>query len=148
MSEVKRRLQFVKAYLDNAEERIALAEFSRARGFHHNAVRLCQEAIELCLKAILRLYGVEYPKSHDVAPLLRRYSFLFPKWFQEKISDIARYSRDLSHNRGPAMYGDEEAEIPPSELYDEKDSEEAIVKARVVLELCLKLFEEKASSLE
>ncbi|RLF23622.1 MAG: DNA-binding protein, partial [Thermoprotei archaeon] len=80
--------------------------------------------------------------------LLRRYSFLFPKWFQEKISDIARYSRDLSHNRGPAMYGDEEAEIPPSELYDEKDSEEAIVKARVVLELCLKLFEEKASSLE
>ena len=148
MSERERKLRFVKAYLDNAKERISLAEISKARGFHHNAVRFSQEAVELCLKAVLRLYGVEYPKSHDVAPILKRYSAMFPGWFQRRIPDIARYSRDLSHNRGPAMYGDEEAEIPPNELYDEKDSEDAICKAKTLLELCLRLLKERESKIQ
>lgn len=132
------------SYLRNAEERIFLAEYSRSRGFYHNAVRLCQEAVELCLKAVLRLYGIEYPKSHVVGPVLRERKSLFPQWFQEVIPMIARFSRDLSHNRGPAMYGDEEAEVPPEELYDDEDAEEAIRKAKVVLELCRKLVAELA----
>ncbi|MCD6509036.1 MAG: HEPN domain-containing protein [Thermoprotei archaeon] len=148
MSEIERRLSFIKAYFENARERIALAEYAKERGFPHNAIRLAQEAIELCVKAILRLYNVEYPKVHDVGPLLRRYSSLFPEWFRQKIPDIARISRDLSHNRGPAMYGNEEAEIPPNELYDERDAEDVINEVKEALAYCLKLFEEKVRELK
>jgi len=62
----------------NAKERIELAKISLGRGFYNNVIRLCQESIELCLKAILRLYNIEYPKSHDVGFLLKEYSNLFP----------------------------------------------------------------------
>ena len=142
MNRLERRIRFVQSYLENAKERILIAEYSKNRGFHHNAVRLAQEAVELCIKAILRLYGLEYPKTHDVGPVLKEHQPLFPKWFREIIPQIAKISRQLGLNRGPAMYGNEEAEIPPNELYDEEDAKEAINKARKVLEYCTKLFKE------
>lgn len=148
MSDVEQRLRFVESYLRSAEARIKLAEEARRMGAHHIAVRLCQEAVELCLKAALRLFGIEYPKAHDVGPIVRRYSNVFPKWFRKIVPDLVRDSRDLSLNRGPAMYGDEDAEIPPDELYDERDSASAIMKARRALEVCSRLLEERRRELK
>ncbi|RLG50691.1 MAG: hypothetical protein DRN96_07085 [Thermoproteota archaeon] len=54
-----RRLKFIESYLRNARERIKLARISAESGFYNNAVRLCQESVELSLKAALRLYGIE-----------------------------------------------------------------------------------------
>jgi len=137
----ERKLHFVRSYLVDAGRRIELAEICLERRYFHLVVRLCQEAIELCLKAVLRFLGIEYPRAHDVGYVLRQYRNLFPEWFRVHVDELARISRDLAHNRGPAMYGDEEAEIPPEELYDEVDAREAIKRAKFVYELCSKLVE-------
>ena len=143
MTSAERRVRFITSYLRNARERIELAKLSSSRGFYNNAVRLCQEAVELCLKSVLRLYGIEYPRAHDVGHVLRQYSNLFPDWFRERIPEIARMSRDLCYNRGPAMYGDEDAEVPPEELYDETDAAEAIKGATLVYQLSTRLLGER-----
>lgn len=95
----------------------------------------------------MRLYNIEYPKAHDVGYVLKEYMQLFPKWFRDKIPDIARISRDLSHNKGPAMYGNENSEIPPEELYDEQDAINAIKNTQFIYDLCYKLFKERVKQL-
>ncbi len=148
MIDFRRRLKFIESYLRNSKERIELAKISKERGFYNNTIRFCQEAVELSLKAILRLYNIEYPKSHDVGYVLRQYARLFPDWFKSKIPEIARISRDLSYNRGPAIYGDENSEVPPEELYDEQDAVNAIKSAQLIHSLCYRLFLEKAKRIK
>ncbi|MBD3157888.1 MAG: HEPN domain-containing protein [Candidatus Lokiarchaeota archaeon] len=51
----------------------------RARDEERSAdtVRYCQECVELGLKGILRLRGVEYPKKHDISTVLDQYEDRF-----------------------------------------------------------------------
>ena len=84
---------------------------------------------------------METPKWHDVGPVLRREAHRFPKWFRESISRMARISRRLRREREPSMYGDEESGVPPEELYDKEDAEEALDMARYVHENVRKLVE-------
>ena len=44
----------------------------RTEGTWNLAIRRCQEAVELSLKGLLRLLGLEVPKVHDVSGFLRR----------------------------------------------------------------------------
>ena len=76
-----------KSYIRQAEERIKHAKEALSEGNYPYAVRQCQEAVELLLKAALRYVGVEPPKLHDVGPLLRKERDRFPAWFQEKRED-------------------------------------------------------------
>ncbi len=57
--------------------------------------------------------GVEPPKWHDVSPILRREIDRFPEWFREYLDELVSISRSLRKERELAMYGDEEAGIPP-----------------------------------
>ena len=93
------------------------------------------------------MYSIEYPKSHDVGYVLRQYAQLFPDWFRDKIPETACISRDLSYNRDPAIYGDENSEIPLEELYDEHDAINAIKNAQLIYNLCYKSFLEKSEQL-
>ena len=61
-----------KAYLRQAEARIRTAERALKEGNYPYSVRQAQEAVELSLKATLRLVGIEPPKWHDVGPILRK----------------------------------------------------------------------------
>ena len=103
-------------------------------------IRQCQEAVELLLKAALRLVGLEVPKWHDVGPVLKREAERFPIWFQKEIAELARISRKLRREREPSMYGDEESGTPPDELYDREDAEESLRQAEHVYEVVLKLL--------
>ena len=47
--------QFAYSYISQAEERINLARVENERKKYNIVVRLCQEAVELSLKACLRL---------------------------------------------------------------------------------------------
>jgi HEPN domain-containing protein len=105
-------------------------------------VRQCQEAVELSLKAALRLVGVEPPKWHDPGPVLRRERNRFPEWFREHMDEFASISRSLRKERELAMYGDEEAGIPAEELYTRYDAEQALNMAKKVLEHVEKLLQE------
>jgi len=55
-----------KAYIVQALERMKHGEEAAQQGNCPFVVRQCQEAVELLLKAALRLVGVEPPKWHDV----------------------------------------------------------------------------------
>jgi len=55
-------------------------------GYYHRAVRRAQECIELCLKAALRLYGVEYPRTHEVGSSLIIIKDMLPEWFRRELN--------------------------------------------------------------
>ena len=134
-------LEIARSYLRQAEERVHHAREALERGNYPYVVRQCQEAVELLLKASLRLVGVEPPKWHDVGPILKREAQRFPEWFQLEIPTLARYSRKLRREREPSMYGDEESGTPPDQLYDRVDAEEALQISEHVLAVVRKLIE-------
>lgn len=129
------------SYVRQAEERLHHAREALERGSYPYVVRQCQEAVELLLKASLRLVGVEPPKWHDVGPILKREAERFPQWFQAEIPTLARYSRKLRREREASMYGEEESGTPPNQLYDRVDAEEALQMADHVEKVVKKLVE-------
>ncbi|MCS7138350.1 MAG: HEPN domain-containing protein, partial [Candidatus Caldarchaeum sp.] len=118
--------EMARASVKQALERVETVRRALDEGHYAYAVRQSQEAVELLLKAALRLAGVEPPKWHDVGPVLRRERERFPEWFREMVDDLASISRSLSRERELAMYGDEDLKIPPDELYVRKDAENAL----------------------
>jgi len=72
-------------------------------------VRRSQEAVGLALKGALKLLGVDYPRIHDVAPVLvaqlRKKRSLE---CDEVLDEIERISLWLSQARAPAFYGERE----------------------------------------
>jgi len=135
-------LELAKSNLRQAEERIRHAKEAVEEGNYPFVVRQCQEAVELALKASLRLGGIEPPKWHDVGPILKRERDKFPKWFHEKIDELASMSRSLRKERELAMYGDEETGVPPEELYIRSDAEYALNVAETVLSSVNRLLSE------
>ena len=134
-------LRLAESNIRQAEERLLHASEALSRGNYPYVVRQSQEAVELALKAALRIVGVEPPKWHDVGPILKRERARFPEWFQEVIDRLASISRKLRKERELAMYGDEEALVPPDELYSCEDAEEALDYARYVLSIVKKLLD-------
>ena len=65
-------ISMARSYIGQALERIRHAEEALSAGNYPYTVRQSQEAVELLLKASLRLVGIEPPKWHDVGPILRR----------------------------------------------------------------------------
>lgn len=133
-------IKLAESNLKQASERIKHSSEAVQTGNYPYVVRQCQEAVELSLKAALRLVGIEPPKWHDVGPILRRERERFPEWFKEEIDKLASISRSLRKERELAMYGDEEAGIPAEELYTLIDAEEALEKARYVYNIVKKLL--------
>ncbi|MEM2914451.1 MAG: HEPN domain-containing protein, partial [Candidatus Bathyarchaeia archaeon] len=63
-------VELAKSNLRQAEERFKHAKEALEAGNYPYVIRQCQEAVELSLKAALRVTGVEPPKWHDVGPIL------------------------------------------------------------------------------
>lgn len=135
-------VEMAKDYIIQAEERIYHAKEALKKGAHPYVIRQSQEAVELALKASLRLVGIEPPKIHDVGPILKQHKSKYPQWFQQIIPELARISRRLRREREPSMYGDEESGVPPSALYDEKDAKDALKKAKYIVNNVKKLLAE------
>ncbi|ADI31243.1 HEPN domain-containing protein [Staphylothermus hellenicus] len=135
-------IALARSYIRQTKERIKHAGEALETGNYPYVIRQCQEAVELALKAALRIVGIEPPKWHDVGPVLRREKNRFPDWFQERIPELAYISRSLRKERETAMYGDEETGLPAEELYTLYDAEQALKQARTVLYLVEKLLRE------
>ncbi len=112
------------------------------RGSWNLVVRRCQEAVELALKAALLWVGVQPPPVHDVGPALKAHRKKFPRHFAEAVPAMASISRALRAERETSFYGEPETGVPPEVLYEEADAEEALTKARFVLENCVQLMGE------
>lgn len=135
-------LELASSNIRQAEERLRHAKEALEEGNYPFVVRQSQEAVELSLKASLRIVGIEPPKWHDVGPVLKREREKFPRWFQENIDELASISRSLRKERELALYGDEETGISPEELYTRSDAEYAIKSADKVFLLVTKLVDE------
>lgn len=88
-----------------AREVLGEMRSARERGVWNGVVRRGQEALEMSLKAVLLLLGVDYPHEHDVAPVLRRALVDRGMGFDpERLAEIERASRELARKRAPALY--------------------------------------------
>jgi len=131
-----------KSYVRQARERLKHAGEALENGNYAYVVRQSQEAVELALKASLRIVGVEPPKWHDVGPALKANKERFPSWFRDRIGRLALISRLLRHEREPSMYGDEESGIPPNHPYGPEDARWALEGASYVVRTVEELLRE------
>jgi len=88
-------VELAKSNIKQAEERLKHAREALESGNYPYVVRQSQEAVELLLKAALRLVGVEPPKWHDVGPVIRKVIDRFPTWFKENADLVVSISRSL-----------------------------------------------------
>lgn len=88
-----------------------------------DVVREAQEIIELMLKALLRSYGIEAPRVHDVSEVLIRESARIPEEVRQEIPRLAAISKDLRRDRELAFYGSED--LTPLSFYSEDDAQRA-----------------------
>lgn len=95
--------------------------------------------MELSLKAVLRLKGIEYPKHHDVGEVLVRVKEMYPKWFSDHVNKLADISRRLAEKREASMYGFEEAGLTPGELVTKDIARSAVDEASFVCQLTARL---------
>ncbi len=103
-------------------------------------VRLAQECVELCLKALLISVGIDPPKWHDVGGILKDHSSRFPSIDKPVIEEMAFISRSLRGDRERSMYGDDVLQLPPDRLYSNFDAETAKTWAEKVFSTCSQFF--------
>jgi HEPN domain-containing protein len=134
--------RFAEKYISQALLRLRTAESAAIEGEHAYCFRQSQEAVELALKAALRIKGVEYPKFHDVGDVLLRVRELYPEWFEREAEKAAEISRKLAEKREAAMYGDESLGLPPSQVVSEEETKKGLEEAKWVVSLCERLMKE------
>ncbi len=104
------------------------------------ALRLSQEAVELCVKAALRAVAIEYPKRHEVSDLLIDFKQRFPDWFATEVDFIHETSVSLFRKRELAFYGGEDTALPPDKVIGTEDAKKAVKACEKVLKLARKLL--------
>lgn len=125
-----------RSYLREAREIFGEAERHHGAEVWHLAVRRCQEAVELALKAVLRASGIEVPHVHDVGIFLVEHRERLPAAVVPHLDQLVSVSRRLRQEREISFYGDEETGAPPDRLYSARDAAEALRDARFVLGTC------------
>jgi len=123
-----RNIGLAADHVRRAEIRLEALDVLFARESWADVVRESQEAVELALKGLLRAYGVEPPRIHDVSEVLFAEKGRFPDNLQEKLNDLASISRELRRDRELAFYGAED--LTPSGFYSRSDAERARDGAR------------------
>ncbi len=118
-----------RAYIEDARLILHEAEASLKEGHHHRTVRKCQESVEMALKGLLRVAGIEYPRAHRVGRVLLD-SPIHQVTTLERLREIARIADELADTREEAFYGSEEQ--PAAELFSAEDASDALRKAKDV----------------
>ncbi len=119
------------SYIERARGRLPFLRQMQAAGLHADVVRESQEIVELALKGLLRVVGLDPPKEHDVSKFMTRERRRLPQSVTEHLSEIRRMSKRLRRERELAFYGDDD--FIPSDEYDAEDSTEAIQFAEAIV---------------
>jgi HEPN domain-containing protein len=120
-------------YVHRAEVRLQALEILFKAESWPDVVREAQEIVELALKGLLRAYGVDPPRVHDVSDVLRAERERLPEAVRERIEHLGAISRDLRRDRELAFYGAED--LTPSGFYSRQDAERAFDGARTTVTL-------------
>jgi len=116
---------------------------------YSNIIANCQSAIELSTKAIFKLMGLEFPKSHQLLfeqkkegkeireSVKKLFQSNFPKYFayKEELPKVIFLTYFWGQFYTIAKYGIEELNLPPDELFKKEDAELAVNHA----ELCVRV---------
>lgn len=86
-------------------------------GDYSMCVRRSQECLELSVKSLLRFFGIEYPREHDVGDALEEIRDRLTAKLTERLPDMSSLMSELANSRGLALYGDEARFIPASQLF-------------------------------
>ena len=130
-----------KDYLNEASFRVETAGNVINKEAYAYCVRQCQEAVEMTLKAALRIAGLDYPKWHDIGNVLIKEKDKFPEIFQNNIPKLTSISTLLMKFRELAMYGDEKSSKSPSSLFNKEVAMKALNDAKFCLEKVTSMFE-------
>jgi hypothetical protein len=131
------------SYVRKAEKRLkALAVLLEEDAFS-DVIREAQEIVELCLKAALRIAGIDPPKIHDVGSLLATYEARFPPSFAVRIPRLAAISAWLRKEREFAFYGD--IDFIPTERYSREEAQRAFDDAGFVIDAVHLLTDHQSS---
>ncbi len=119
--------------LREAEEYLEEMHRAYGRGSWNVVIRRSQEVVELSLKALLKIMGIEYPKVHDTAEFFitvtENRGIALEEETKEKIKKI---STELAAKRAPAFYLEKE--------FTGKEAEEAKEGAEYVLNVAKDLY--------
>lgn len=124
----------VKDYITRAGHRLKALQVLFDCESYADVVREAQEAIELCLKALLRHHNVEAPRIHDVSQALLENEASFAEAVIPHIKKLAKISKSLRRDRELAYYGSED--LTPSDFYQKEEGEEALANAVWVHKVC------------
>jgi hypothetical protein len=119
------------SYLKKANDRLDVLDLLYKKRAFSDVIREAQEIVELSLKSMLRLVGVEPPKIHDVGGLLLEHKDKFPRTVFRRLKRLALISKILRKERELAFYGD--IDFIPTEEYTNQDARKAIKDARFVV---------------
>jgi HEPN domain-containing protein len=125
------------SYIKKAYDRLDVLDLLESKGAYSDVIREAQETVELALKGMLRLAGIEPPKIHDVGGLLLEHQDKFPTLVKERLAELAEISRWLRKEREIAFYGD--IDFIPTEEYTAEDAADAKDGARLVVAMARKL---------
>ena len=118
-------------HLRRAGARLRALDVLHEAGSWADVVRESQEIVELTLKGLLRAFGVDPPRIHDVADVLIAERERLPKDLWPHLDRLATVSRTLRRDRELAFYGAED--LTPSSFYREADAVSARARARAVV---------------
>ena len=118
-------------HLRRAGARLRALDVLHEAGSWADVVRESQEIVELTLKGLLRAFGVDPPRIHDVADVLIAERERLPKDLWPHLDRLATVSRTLRRDRELAFYGAED--LTPSSFYREADAVSARDSARDVV---------------
>ncbi len=138
--------RLARDYLRRARSRRRALDTLLGEAAYADVVRESQEIVELVLKGALRFVGVDPPRRHDVRRTLARFLDRLPGEWQAAMRDIEEASAQLVRDRAHAFYGDEDAGVPASELFEEKDARTALGIVDRLLGLYERLLEPKPES--
>jgi HEPN domain-containing protein len=107
-------------YVRRAKARLAAVDALFAERSWADVVRESQEVVELALKGLLRVAGIEPPRIHDVSEVLTTEKSRLPLAIQQHVEALAAGSRTLRRDRELAFYGAED--LTPSGFYTQDDA--------------------------
>lgn len=119
-------------YIKRAKVRLEAVELLLRRQSYADVVREAQEVVELALKSLLRKFGIQPPRIHDVSQVLLDEKSRFPGGLQKDLTQLAKISKSLRRDRELAFYGTED--LTPSDFYTEEDAHMALVQAQFVVD--------------
>lgn len=121
-------------YMEQADTQCSSARRLFEQWEFPESIQMSQRCVELCLKAILRKYGVDSPRKHDVGSELAQISSKLPESFQAKLAKFRIASLTLAMWRDPSTYGLEQ--LGPSKMFGREEAELALHFADEVYLFC------------